>query len=230
MFEEEIHSGHRAKMRKKLLNFGLASFAPHEIVEMLLYYTTPRKNTNEKAHRLIEQFGSLGALLSAPIEALRESDLSDNTIALFKIITECQPFYYASIAESIIYDNPEKLKRLFLYQFPGKKEEQLLLACFSQKLTLIDNHVYSIAVGGNHSTELNMRNMMEIIIRTGTNLIAIAHNHPDGDAEPSKSDIYSTRHMSRAFKAIDATLLDHIIVGANDAFSLREHNIIGAFD
>jgi DNA repair protein RadC len=230
MNEGNLHEGHREKMRFKLFDYGLASFEPHEVIEMLLYYTTLRKNTNEIAHRLIDKFGSLGALLDAPPVALRECNLSDNTIALFKIIVECMPLYYSSASKEEIFDNTDKLKKLFLYQYPGKHEEHLLLACFSQKLSLIDNNVYVISAGNNHFTEVNMRKMVEIIIQTGAHLVAISHNHPDGVPDPSKRDIFATRQLSRNLKSIDVCLLDHIIVGKDSAYSLREHNIIGVFD
>jgi DNA repair protein RadC len=227
---ENPHKNHRERMRNKLFEFGLESLSEHEIVEMLLYYTIKQQNTNEKAHELINKFGSLGALFDAPLLALRECNLSDNAIALFKIITQCMPIYYSSVSKDEVYDNTDKLKRLFLYQYPGKHEEHLLLACFTPKLNLIDNHIYVVSCGNNHFTEVNMRKMVEIIIGTKTNLVAISHNHPGGVPDPSKHDIFATRKISRNLKSIDVTLLDHITVGKDSAYSMREHNIIGVFD
>ncbi|MDR0992419.1 MAG: hypothetical protein LBL87_05950 [Ruminococcus sp.] len=230
MLKEELHIGHRDKMRRRLFEQGLSAFAPHEVVEMLLFYTIPRQNTNEMAHKLLDKFGSIGALFDAPLDVLLENGVSENTAALFKIIPQCLPIYYASVSENVVYDNPSKLKKLFLYQYPGKRDEELRLACFTQKLGLIDNHVYTISTGGKLFTEVNMRKIVETIIKTDASLVAISHNHPGGIPEPSKPDIFSTRNISRTLKSIDVYLLDHIIVGRSSAFSMREHNIIGAFD
>ena len=65
-----VHDGHRARMKKKLLENGEQSFADHELLEVLLYYAIPRRDTNELAHRLMEQFGSLQGVLSASPQEL----------------------------------------------------------------------------------------------------------------------------------------------------------------
>jgi DNA repair protein RadC len=227
---ENIHAHHRERMRRKLFDYGLEVFKPHEIVEMLLYYTIKRKNTNEMAHQLINKFGSMGALLDASPLVLMENGVSEETAALFKIISQIMPVYYASVSKNEVYDSPEKLKQLFLHQYPGKQEECLLLACFTKELSLIENHVFTVSTGNNHFTEVNLRKIVEIIIKTKSSFVAISHNHPGGLPDPSKNDIFATRKINRSLKSIDVYLLDHITVGRESAYSMREHNIIGIFD
>ena len=60
---ENIHQGHREKMRQRFLKSGLESFADHEALELLLYYAIPRRDTNPIAHRLMERYGSLTAVI-----------------------------------------------------------------------------------------------------------------------------------------------------------------------
>ena len=69
---ENIHQGHREKMRQRFLKSGLESFADHEALELLLYYAIPRRDTNPIAHRLMERYGSLTAVLSAPADDLKK--------------------------------------------------------------------------------------------------------------------------------------------------------------
>ena len=69
---ENIHQGHREKMRQRFLKSGLEGFADHEALELLLYYAIPRRDTNPIAHRLMERYGSLTAVLSAPAEDLKK--------------------------------------------------------------------------------------------------------------------------------------------------------------
>ena len=57
-----IHEGHRARMKKKLLENGERSLADHELLEVLLYYAIPRRDTNELAHRLLKQFEMMQAM------------------------------------------------------------------------------------------------------------------------------------------------------------------------
>ena len=67
-----IHDGHREKMRQRFLQGGLDAFADHEALELLLYYAIPRRDTNPIAHALMDRYGSLSAVLSAPVEDLQK--------------------------------------------------------------------------------------------------------------------------------------------------------------
>ena len=67
-----IHDGHRAKMRQRFLKGGLENFADHEALELLLYYAIPRRDTNPIAHALMERYGSLSAVLAAPVDDLKK--------------------------------------------------------------------------------------------------------------------------------------------------------------
>ena len=79
---ENIHQGHREKMRQRFLKSGLESFADHEALELLLYYAIPRQDTNPIAHRLMDRYGSLTAvLIGAPWVLM--TPLSDKLIAFF---------------------------------------------------------------------------------------------------------------------------------------------------
>ena len=63
-----LHDGHRARKKEQFRRQGLDGFADHEVLELLLYYAIPRKDTNEIAHRLLQKFGSLQNVFSAPLE------------------------------------------------------------------------------------------------------------------------------------------------------------------
>ena len=79
---ENIHQGHREKMRQRFLKSGLEGFADHEALELLLYYAIPRQDTNPIAHRLMDRYGSLTAVLIGAPWVLMTS-LSDKLIAFF---------------------------------------------------------------------------------------------------------------------------------------------------
>ena len=66
-----IHDGHREHVRQRFLKNGLDAFADHEVLELLLYFAIPRRDTNPIAHALMERYGSLSGVLSAPIEDLK---------------------------------------------------------------------------------------------------------------------------------------------------------------
>ncbi len=86
-----IHDGHRDRMREKFRKTGFEGMHPHEMLEMLLFYSVPRKDTNEMAHQLISRFGSLAGVLEATEDQLvNVGGISQNSATLIKMII---PFY-----------------------------------------------------------------------------------------------------------------------------------------
>ena len=63
-----VHDGHRQRKKDRFRDYGLRGFADHEVLELLLYYAIPRKDTNVTAHLLLERFGSLDEVLHAPVD------------------------------------------------------------------------------------------------------------------------------------------------------------------
>jgi DNA repair protein RadC len=209
---------------------GFDGFSPHEVIEFLLFFTIPRINTNETAHYLLHKFGSIAELFDASREELKASGLSDSTITLFKTIPECFNQYYQSRNVSRVYDSPKKLIELFEHAYPGNNSEEFRLACFTPHLNLKNGRVYIINEGAPTTTEVNMRKLVETIIKTGTNSVAISHSHPNLPPTPSKQDIAATRYIMQTLRAIGVHMLDHIIVGKNGSYSMRENDVFSIFE
>lgn len=87
------HSGHRARMKKKLLEQGMDVFEQHEVLEILLYYAVPQRNTNDMAKNLIDKFGSISAVFDASMEALRSAGLSEHQALLLKMMPDITRLY-----------------------------------------------------------------------------------------------------------------------------------------
>ena len=67
---DKLHQNHRERVMEKFRRFGLDVFSDHEVLELLLIFSIPRVDTNPTAHRLLARFGSLHAVLEAPVEQL----------------------------------------------------------------------------------------------------------------------------------------------------------------
>jgi len=94
-----IHDGHREKMRQRFLQGGLEHFADHEALELLLYYAIPRKDTNPIAHELMNRYGSLSAVLAAPVEDLQKTPgIGESAAVLLKLVS--QLYQKADLAET----------------------------------------------------------------------------------------------------------------------------------
>ena len=81
-----LHENHRARVRKRFEHEGLKTFADHNVLELLLFYSIPQKDTNDIAHRLLDEFGSLSAVFDAPKDVLMNVvGVGENTATLIKL-------------------------------------------------------------------------------------------------------------------------------------------------
>ncbi|MCM1330316.1 MAG: hypothetical protein NC253_12860 [Ruminococcus sp.] len=217
-----VHEGHRERMRKRFRETGsFDGFSEHEIIEMLLFYVCPRRNTNEIAHELIKRFGGVAGVIEANYEELMKvSYITENAATLFKIIPQIMPIYYNSKNMGNIYNTPQKLIELFEPYFVGLAYEKFLTAYFDNKLSLIK--VAALGKGDPSGAAVNIRELVEIALRENASAVAIAHNHPKTDPRPSLEDINTTKNIIGVLEKMRIDFLDHIIVGESQSLSLSD--------
>ena len=217
--KKNVHEGHRERMRNKYVNKGIEVFEQHEILEMLLFYAIPRKNTNDIAHRLLEACGSLSAVFDAPIDILMQQGLSYNAAVLLHMIPDLSRAY-----QSDKFDNEEKIitneniGKKMVHLFAGKNEECVYAFFLDAK----GKEKYSgiISKGDASSAPLFSKDIVSIAARCKAVTVIIAHNHPRGVAFPSRADLEATADIADALDTIGIHLADHIIVADRDYISL----------
>ncbi len=216
-----IHEGHRARMRKRFRETGFEGFESHEIIEMLLFYTCPRKDTNELAHTLIDKFGSIAGIMNADYEELiKIKNITENAATLFKIIPKVLPLYYNSESEKTYYADSEAMKNMFSTYFVGLTHEEFRLACFDNNFHMVSNIL--ISSGSVSSTNVDFRKIAEEVLRSKAAFVAIAHNHPQGDTLASVEDVETTKQISCFLRNLDVILVDHVIAAESCVMSMRQ--------
>ena len=102
---------------------GLDSFEPHNILELLLFYSIPRKDTNETAHLLLKRFGSLSAVFDAPFsELIKVKGISESSATLIKLIPALSRAYLSDKAKHTKeIDSPEKAASVLIPDLWGKR-------------------------------------------------------------------------------------------------------------
>ena len=188
----DIHKGHRKRLKEKYLNDGIDNFAEHEILELLLYYALPQKDTNPLAHKLLDSFGSISAIFEAPTSHLLSLGITENTATLLKLIPDITRIYYDDR-----FNNKSKridtsnLCDYFRYKFLGRTVEHLHLLLMDGKY----NEVYSgiISKGSLTAANVPIRKIIELSVFYNAQYAVLAHNHLSGIALPSKSDIMQQR-------------------------------------
>lgn len=213
---ENPHTDHRKRVRKRFTEEGLDGFSDHQMLELLLFYAIPRRDTNVIAHRLTERLGSLSAVFDAGIEELTEvGEISFNTAVLIKLIPSLARAYIAD--KSVVYpsfDDPEKLGRYLVNRFIGCTDEQLIAMYFNNRGGCIGESV--ISEGIVNSTDLPMRKIAEVGYRKKAAYFVLAHNHPSGDSVPSQDDIEATEICSETFTRLGMPLAEHYVIGGKE--------------
>lgn len=225
-----VHDGHRERMRRRFRETGsFDGFSDHEIIEMLLFYVCPRRNTNEIAHELINTFGSVAGIIEAEYDDLiKIKYITDSAATLFKMIPKFLPIYYNSKNNGMVYDNSQKLISLFEPYFVGLAHEEFRTAYFDNKLSVIKN--VALGSGDPSYSPVNIRKLIEIALRENAAAVAIAHNHPKTSSKPSTKDINTTQDIIYALKYLNIDFLDHIIVGEDSTISFKDESLIQFLD
>ena len=217
-----IHDGHREKMRQRFLKSGLESFADHEALELLLYYATPRRDTNPIAHALMERYGSLSAVLSAPPEDLKNVEgIGDSGAVLLRLVAQlCQKARLADAERETVLSSVDRVGAYLLDRLSGERNEVIYQLCLDRKGRLLA--CKRLGEGGVASADLDIRRLMENALITNASTVVLAHNHPSGIALPSQEDYASTERARRALETIGVQLTDHIIVADGDFVSMAD--------
>lgn len=220
------YTGHRARMRQKFARGGLDAFLEHEVLEFLLTYALPRKDTKPLAWALLKRFGSLAGVLDAPPEKLLEVDgIGPNAAQLISLVRALFNRYARTQMETpISLSSPDKLINYCKASLQGYDEEVLELIFLSVRNTIISTKI--IASGLIDRVVVSPRKIVECALREKAAAVVLVHNHPSGDATPSQADIDLTNRTKQAAKIFNIDVHDHIIIGKNNYFSLYEHRLI----
>ena len=221
-----LHDGHRARKREQFNRHGLDAFADHEALELLLFYAIPRVDVNPVAHRLLERFGPLEAVFSAPQEELmRVEGVGENAATLIRLLFPlCRRVRTSAGQKPVILDTTARAGAYFLELFFGEKQEKVYEACLDAKGKLLSLHCLS--EGTADRVGLNMRKIVENALASNASAVLLSHNHPSGIALPSSEDNLATMQTNAALSAVGVRLVDHIIVADEDFVSLRESGVL----
>ena len=222
--EKNIHSGHRERMRRRFLQSGFTSFEPHEVLELILFYGIPRKDTNPIAHELLNRFGSLQGVFSAkPEETVRISGMTQNAATLLSVFRALYSYETGSRLNGTVLDSFSKTCDYFEEIYRFEDTETVRAAFLDDRLRVIRCEV--IAEGHPTAAQFTVRQLTEAAIRARCNLVILAHNHPGGAARISPEDIAATRQLTEILKKNAVTLADHILIAEGKAVSMRESGV-----
>lgn len=214
------HDGHRDRVRERFLQEGLDSFSDIQVLEFLLFYCIPRRDTNTIAHELLEHFGSLSQVMEAPVEELcRVDGIRENTAVFLHLVTQFGRYYLTDRAAKIkVLPTLESCAEYMQPFFFGRSVETAYLLCLDAKCKVLCCR--QIGEGTVNSTGISVRKIVEAALNANASSVVLAHNHPGGLAIPSGEDVQATRRVAEALRAVDVKLVDHIVVADDDYVSM----------
>lgn len=216
-----VHDGHRQRLKEEFLARP-DSFPDHKVLELLLFYANPRRDTNPMAHALMERFGSLSGVLDAlPAELKKVPGVGDHTVALLKAAKELSARYLTgrSSLDEIIRTTEDAKVRLQSYFF-GARNERVCLLCMDGKGKCLGIRV--VGEGSVNAAEVTSRNVVEAALSLNASRAILAHNHVSGLALPSAEDKATTQRLRDVLRTVGVVLEDHMIFADDDMVSLRD--------
>ena len=212
--------GHRNRVKERFRREGLDNFADVHVLELLLFYAVPRKDTKELARQLLDHFGSFGAVLEASAAELEALPGVGKNIATYLTLLTAAGRYYKveKSRQEVILDTTEKYGHYLLQRFYGRRMETVFLLCLDAKCKVLGCQM--VGEGDVNSANIPMRRMVEIALATNATSVVLAHNHPSGLAIPSREDVLTTKQLASALGAMDIAMADHVVIADGDFVSM----------
>ena len=219
---KSLHTGHRERLKQRFLEQGLDGFTDIQALELLLFYSVPRQDTNPIAHKLLAHFGSLSQVLEAPAEELMKvGGIGEHSAVLLSLMNQMSRFYLVDRARrEKVLPTIDDCARYMMPYFYGRTNETVFLLCLDAKCKALS--CKEVGEGTINSAGVSVRKIVETAIREGASTVVLAHNHPSGIALPSTEDIQVTYRVAAALSAVEVQLADHIVVAEDDYVSMAQ--------
>lgn len=223
-----MHEGHRERLRERYICSGIDGFADHEVLELLLTYAIPRRNTNDIAHDLLACFGSLNAVFSAEVAELTTvRGVGESTAVFLHLLSDCARLHARQAKkdnERSRLASPVIAAAFALDLLGGERYESVYVVSLDKNMRLL--HAERVLSGTLTEAPLYPRRIVESALMHRAHAVLLLHNHPSGDPSPSESDARATEAVKVALNSIDIRLFDHIIVGHGVVYSFSRGILI----
>lgn len=218
--------GHRQRLRERFEKAGFSGWHDYEILELVLAYCIPRRDTKPIARALLRKFKTVGKVLDADGKELRKIDgIGSRSAILLKVFREIAAVYFESRLEKTdSLASPKAVYDYLAVSLKGKREEEFKVIFLNST-----NHsagIETLQVGTVDKSAVYPRKVVERALKNNAVSVIIAHNHPGGSLKPSQDDVQITERLKQALDTVDISLLDHVIISSEGYFSFKEKGIL----
>ena len=200
---ENLHAGHRERIRETYRKQGMNGMPDHVVLEMLLTYVIPRKDVNELAHRLINRFGSLTGVLEAdPLQLCETDGVGEKTAlylhSLYDLHRRLTLASAGTLDGTVRLENPENACRYAIALGMNDRYETLRIICLNSNMTVL------------HTAMLHK-----------ARYLILTHNHPSGILIPSDEDLQTAKMIAEIGSKLEIDVRDQLILSKNAAYSYQ---------
>ncbi len=215
------YTGHRKRLRERFRKRGRTALKDYELLELLLGYAVPRRDTKPLAKELIARTGSLRGVFEESCEALEEAGgMGEYASTLVKLVKACMVRCLEPVADiAAVMDNPEAVIAYLQSEIGAEKNEHFMLLCLNPAGRLI--HAEHLSEGTVNMAHVYPREVFKTALVKGASALILIHNHPSGSVNPSSHDQLLTRSLTDLGEQLGITVHDHIIVSRDKAYSIR---------
>ncbi len=220
-------SGHRKRLKERFSNSSVGSLPDYEILEMILFMATPRRDTKPLARLLLKRFGSIkGVFFADPTELANVSGITTSTINLMRLLEDFFSRLYKPDAKNdeTILNNWNNVLNYCTLTMGFKKHECLRVLYLDKRNKLLADQL--MQEGTVDKVAIYPREILKQCLAKGASAVIIVHNHPSGEAKPSQEDTSITQQINDALKIIGISLHDHVIVAKEKHFSFRANGLL----
>lgn len=214
---EISHDGHRERVFDKVEAYGLGALNDHELLELYLFGSYRRRNTNDIAHALIDRFGSLKGVIDASQGELRSVKMVGRKSAIhINIVAEMMRRYLRINESKERFDSVGKVGSYFVNRFVGEGSERVYLLLLDNSMRFIDCSL--VGEGSVNSVTFDKTRAFRTAFEHSASNVILAHNHPGGIAVPSEDDIRTNAILANGFGCLGINLVEHFVI-ADDRYT-----------
>lgn len=216
---------HRKRLRERFLQTDGLGVAEYEVLELVLFRAIPRQDVKPLARRLMDTFGDLARIVSAPKARLMQvHGVGEAVVVELKLMEAvAQRMARSRVLQRPVLSSWQALLDYCHTVMSHAEREHFRILFLDRKNVLIADEEQ--AKGTVDHVPVYPREVVKRALELGSTALILVHNHPSGDPTPSTADIDMTQQIAQACGVLGITLHDHLIIGKNREVSLRAERL-----